>query len=165
MDAGGLNQTTISNAVWNTATRSLTIANGLITGQTLQAVAILSNLDMTVVATTNIVTFSGAVGCVMVVGKKCTATVGVGNATVFIDLILDGVTSSFDLYDGAVGISASSQGSVNQLSGTGNQVTIGDFCNWQFQMGFNNSMTVRVRITATTFTLLKDSFTVMWTHV
>jgi hypothetical protein len=166
MNIGAVTTSSVASAVWTVASRSLTASNGLIFGQTIQPAAVLANLDMTVVATTNIFTYSGTAGVVMIVGKKCTATLGAGIPTAFIDIITESVTASYAIYDGSgAAIAAGAAATANLTSGTTGQITLGDLCNWAFFFGFNSSVTVRIRITASTATLLKDTFSVMWSHV
>jgi hypothetical protein len=166
MNIGAVTTGSVASAVWTVASRSLTTSNGLIFGQNIQPASVLAALDMTTVATTNIFTYSGTAGVVMIVGKKCTATLGTGIPTAFIDIITESVTSSYQIYDGTgSAIAAGAAATTNLIAGTQGQITLGDLCNWSFFFGFNSSVTVRIRITATTATLLHDTFSVMWAHV
>jgi hypothetical protein len=167
MDAGGINQNTVGNAVWTTSPRALTTTGGPGAGQTLQALSQTTGISLTAVATTNIVNFSGAAGTLYVIGSTTTTAFGAGNITAFIDIITDLHTMSIPLYASNVGWDKSGQSLASNLAFT-TLVSAGsglnDTINFSVCIGFTNSLTVAIRITATTLASGACSMQVIWAH-
>lgn len=161
MDAGGVPNASLANAVWSSVNRSLTVSGGLNAGQKIQPLSQLVTTSLLAVATTSVLTYSATAGTVIEVGYVVTTAVS-GTITAFVDIIQDSNTLSLPLYSGVVTWDGVGKSLAQNVVGTGQNV--GDTLTFAVALGFVTSIVVQLRITATTLSTGAATLSVMWSH-
>lgn len=147
--------------VWTHATRSLTLPGGAVQGSQLQAPSVVSGISMSTVATTNIMTFTGAgvfLRCSLTV---TTATTGASTSDQ-INIVADGNTFTIPLHVAAITLSAQAIGAADRL--TGALTNLNDLWMIHLAVQFTTSLTVSYQVTSTALTGGVLTGTAVWAH-
>lgn len=161
MDAGGVPQNQIATTVWANPTRTLTRSAGAILGFPALSVTPVGPTSLTAVATTSILTRTTTSGIVAVVGAVTNTGIGTGSVTSFLDIIVDGNTLTIPLYT-VQGFDTNAAAVANLINGGGGAG--GNSINFALLLGYNSSITVQLRVTASTLSAGTTTITVLDAH-